>query len=75
MAPIANFLGKSVGNSTEKTVFKTKENVTQSTSGNTVIDASNKSTNINGGGGGATPIPMATKDNSSASVAAAVANF
>ena len=41
MAPIANFLGKSVGNSTEKTVFKTKENVTQSTSGNTVIEVCN----------------------------------
>ena len=43
--------------------------------GTTVVDASNKSTNINGGGGGSAPIPIATKDNSSASVAAAVANF
>ena len=48
----------------------------QNGGGNTVIDASNKSTNVHGGGGGgSTPIPIATKDNSSASVAAAVANF
>ena len=43
--------------------------------GTTVVDASNKSTNINGGGGGGSVVPIATKDNSSASVAAAVANF
>ena len=47
----------------------------QNGGGNTVIDASNKSTNVNGGGGGTTPIPVSTKDNSSASLAAAVANF
>ena len=43
--------------------------------GTTVVDASNKSTNINGGGGGGSVVPIATKDNSSASVAAAVSNF
>ena len=43
--------------------------------GTTVVDASNKSTNINGGGGGASVVPIATKDNSSASLAAAVSNF
>jgi hypothetical protein len=48
----------------------------QNGGGNTVIDASNKSTNTNvSGGGGSATIPIATKDNSSASVAAAVANF
>lgn len=48
----------------------------QQGSGAVVVNQNNTDNSRNGGGGGGvTPIPIATKDNSSASVAAAVANF
>ena len=48
----------------------------QNGGGNTVVDASQTINPTNAyGGGGSAPIPITTKDNSSASVAAAVANF